>query len=403
MHNAFSTDYTYSLCEKCQAANCCSAYAIPLTAFDVLRYSISFNITPKEFMLKYTVDSYEDRDFIKTNEYIQKYYKDEKVLTFLARRIPYAYKASFCIFIIYDKKADAMRCASYNCRSDACRVCYADHCMTQGATYESVIYSKALIEEKKLASPYLESEYVRGLYNLAEHSYKAREEFKKGFAGFKFEYDIKKYQLDINEKLLRFEKYLNDNKVFYKDINIDKGMIEYPKYLNSLSNKNYKTKPDTCWYTNKDIPTRDYEVNAYLQPVVNYYRINSNNLSDSMLNGLRFIDSYVKYFPVLSTEESTINAKIKIAKLLNKALSITNGDVSKYINLIIKDLKKDLKSKYPLSQSPLMKVSSKFEKLQKNDGSWRTKVASSTSFREKTYLIFCETISMVCCIANNKG
>ena len=405
MEKSYSNKYTYSICEKCKAANCCAAFAIPLTGFDIIRYATALDITPKEFMLKYTVDSFEDMDFIKTNEYIQKCYKDEKVITFLARRIPYINKTSFCIFTLFDKQSGAMRCATYNCRSFACRSFYADDCMEQYGLYSSVVYSEALSSEE-LIEPYFESEYAKGLYNLSKHSYNARKEFKKGFAGYKFDYDIKKYQLDINEKLLRLEEWINfgikdkDCKDWY----LNRDMINYPEYIKKVSaRKNYKAKSEFCWDAfNTAIHPKVQETNLYIQPVIKKYRINPDDSELSIFNGLRFIDSYIKYFPILGTEKDTLSAKTKAAKLLNKALSVTSGNVNKYIKLIASDFKKDLKSNYPLSSSSLMKLNKELEKHQKNDGSWRGSVKPSTDFREKTYLIFCETISAVCYLANEK-
>lgn len=120
------------VCHSCVSGVCCvNQDAIALTSFDIFRLAAFFNMTPAEFMLNFTQDTFDGED-----DWIRREWNNNpknSVVTWLRRRGRTA--ASPCIFLKYIREADGTPrrvCSIHDGRPLSCREYYFIHCKTRG-------------------------------------------------------------------------------------------------------------------------------------------------------------------------------------------------------------------------------------------------------------------------------
>jgi Fe-S-cluster containining protein len=120
------------VCRGCLGGTCCvSEDPIHLTAFDILRLAALLDITPAEFLLKFTQDRFGEED----SESRRRRWIDDpesSTVTFLRRRANHA--VSPCIFLKYVRDDDGTVrriCGVHPGRPLACREYYYDTCKTR--------------------------------------------------------------------------------------------------------------------------------------------------------------------------------------------------------------------------------------------------------------------------------
>lgn len=121
-------DYRH-VCQDCISGGCCSSEdPIYLTSFDVFRLAAFFDMSPAEFMLKFTQDRFNDPE----GDEIRRILIEDRecsIVTYLRRRENL--RASPCIFLKYVREADGTPrriCSVHDGRPLACREFYFNHC-----------------------------------------------------------------------------------------------------------------------------------------------------------------------------------------------------------------------------------------------------------------------------------
>lgn len=120
------------VCGNCLSGACCTTEdPIYLTSFDVFRLAAFFDISPAEFLLNFTQDSFggEDSD-ITRRPWIDD--PDSSKVTYLRRRGNFP--TSPCIFLKYISEADGTPrriCSVHDARPLSCREFYFQHCKTR--------------------------------------------------------------------------------------------------------------------------------------------------------------------------------------------------------------------------------------------------------------------------------
>jgi Fe-S-cluster containining protein len=128
-----SFDDDGQVCHGCLSGVCClTEDPIGLTSFDILRLSSFFDMSPAEFMLKFTQDSFDGED---SDERRRSWNDDPKssIVTWLRRRDNFP--TSPCIFLKYVREADGTPhriCSIHDGRPLSCREFYFHHCKTRG-------------------------------------------------------------------------------------------------------------------------------------------------------------------------------------------------------------------------------------------------------------------------------
>ncbi len=151
-------------CHACLSGTCCSSEdPIILTAFDVLRLATFFNLSPAEFLLRFTQDRFAGED----SETKRRPYLDDpnsSTVTWLRRRANLP--SSPCIFLTYIKEADGTPrrvCGVHEARPLACREYYFDTCRTRWtgelATLQADGYEQ--IREGQITPARVENELAR--------------------------------------------------------------------------------------------------------------------------------------------------------------------------------------------------------------------------------------------------
>src|ERR1041384_8196162 len=124
-----SYDDERRVCSDCLSGACCeSEDPIFLSGFDVFRLAAFFNVSPAEFLLRFTQDSFGDDA---RGEMRRKLIDDPNcsIVTYLRRRDNFP--ASPCIFLKYVREEDGTPrrlCSVYDARPLACREFYFDLC-----------------------------------------------------------------------------------------------------------------------------------------------------------------------------------------------------------------------------------------------------------------------------------
>jgi Fe-S-cluster containining protein len=124
-----SYDDERQVCRDCLSGACCeSEDAIYLTSFDVFRLAAFFDVTPSEFLLRFTQERFDD-DLREDSrrESIDDY--GCSIVTYLRRRDNFP--ASPCIFLKYVRELDGTPrriCSVHEARPLACREFYFDTC-----------------------------------------------------------------------------------------------------------------------------------------------------------------------------------------------------------------------------------------------------------------------------------
>jgi hypothetical protein len=121
------------VCHACVSGACCTNQdAIALTSFDIFRLSAFFNMSPAEFMLKFTQDEFDGESSTRRREdWNNNPYNS--VVTWLRRRENFA--ASPCIFLKYIRDPDGTPrriCSVHDGRPLSCREYYFSHCKRRG-------------------------------------------------------------------------------------------------------------------------------------------------------------------------------------------------------------------------------------------------------------------------------
>ncbi len=140
----FASDH--AVCGECLAGSCCSSEdPIYITAFDILRLSAFFDLSPADFMLRFTQDRFEGEDSeLKRRAWIDD--SSTSVVTYLRRRANYP--TSPCIFLKYIRSEDGVPrrvCSIHPARPLSCREYYFDTCKTRWTGELAAIHSRALL------------------------------------------------------------------------------------------------------------------------------------------------------------------------------------------------------------------------------------------------------------------
>ena len=119
----------HTVCLHCVSGACCTTEgAIALTAFDVLRLAAFFDLSPGDFLEKFTQDRFVDpAGQARYTTWIEA--EESSIVTFLRRRSPAA--ASPCLFLKYVRDDDGTPrriCSVHPARPLACREYYYDTC-----------------------------------------------------------------------------------------------------------------------------------------------------------------------------------------------------------------------------------------------------------------------------------
>lgn len=121
------------VCHGCLSGVCClTEDPIGLTSFDILRLASFFDMSPAEFMFKFTQDSFDGED---SDERRRSWNDDPKssIVTWLRRRDNFP--TSPCIFLKYIRESDGTPhriCSIHDGRPLSCREFYFQHCKTRG-------------------------------------------------------------------------------------------------------------------------------------------------------------------------------------------------------------------------------------------------------------------------------
>lgn len=117
------------VCYHCVSGVCCSSEdPIALTGFDILRLSAFFNMSPADFMLKFTQDKFEGED---SDERRRHWHEDPKssIVTWLRRRDNHP--TSPCLFLKFVSEDDGTPrriCSIHDGRPLSCREYYYSEC-----------------------------------------------------------------------------------------------------------------------------------------------------------------------------------------------------------------------------------------------------------------------------------
>lgn len=121
-----------SVCSSCLGGTCCSSEdPIALTSFDLLRLATFLDLSPAEFLLRFTQDWFDGEE----NDLTRRAWIDDpnsSVITFLRRRANA--RTSPCIFLKYVREPDGTPrrvCSVHDARPLACREYYYDTCKTR--------------------------------------------------------------------------------------------------------------------------------------------------------------------------------------------------------------------------------------------------------------------------------
>jgi Fe-S-cluster containining protein len=214
------------VCHACVSGACCTNQdAIALTSFDIFRLSAFFNMSPAEFMLKFTQDEFEGepkthrREDWNNNPY-------NSVVTWLRRRENFA--ASPCIFLKYIRDPDGTPrriCSIHDGRPLSCREYYFSHCKRRGTGELAALLSEGFekVRDGEITEELVDAQLLRyegqdlSQARIAEHfQYSFWAEMKcvlnleqANLEGSK-SYNMADYQDPIDEKLNRVisSKYL---------------------------------------------------------------------------------------------------------------------------------------------------------------------------------------------------
>lgn len=124
---AFTDDR--SVCHNCLSGACCTSEdPIYLTSFDIFRLAAFFDLSPAEFLLKFTQDRFDGED----SNLVRRPWLDDpdsSKVTYLRRRgnTP----TSACIFLKYIREPDGTPrriCSVHDARPLSCREYYFNHC-----------------------------------------------------------------------------------------------------------------------------------------------------------------------------------------------------------------------------------------------------------------------------------
>lgn len=121
-----------AVCQACLSGTCCSSEdPIYLTAFDILRLSAYFDLSPAQWMLRFTQDRFEGEDSqLRRRSAIDD--PESSVVTYLRRRANYP--TSPCLFLRYIREPDGTPrrvCGVHPARPLSCREYYFDTCQTR--------------------------------------------------------------------------------------------------------------------------------------------------------------------------------------------------------------------------------------------------------------------------------
>ena len=121
-----------AVCHSCLSGTCCSSEdPIYLTAFDILRLSAYFDLSPAQWMLRFTQDRFEGEDSDwKRRSFVED--PNSSVVTHLRRRANAP--TSPCVFLTYIREADGTPrrvCGVHPARPLSCREYYFDTCQTR--------------------------------------------------------------------------------------------------------------------------------------------------------------------------------------------------------------------------------------------------------------------------------
>jgi Fe-S-cluster containining protein len=151
-------------CGHCLGGSCCqSEDAIYLTAFDVLRLSAFLDLSPADFLNRFTQESFAEGP-------LEPYRRqtiddpDSSVVTYLRRRSNRSY--SPCIFLKYVRDPDGTPrriCGVHPARPLACREYYQNHCKTRATGELAALQAHAfeMIRDGKVTLRVAEAERQR--------------------------------------------------------------------------------------------------------------------------------------------------------------------------------------------------------------------------------------------------
>lgn len=140
-------------CAHCLGGSCCqSEDAIYLTALDVLRLATYFDLSPAEFLRRFTQERFAEGPLEPYRRQIIDH-TDSSVVTYLRRRSNRSY--SPCIFLKYTRDPDGTPrriCGVHPARPLACREYYHHHCKTRATGELAALQAHAfeMIRDGKL-------------------------------------------------------------------------------------------------------------------------------------------------------------------------------------------------------------------------------------------------------------
>lgn len=146
----FSADR--AVCSACLGGTCCSSEdPISLTPFDILRLAAFFNLSPSEFLLRFTQDRFADDADFDRRSYLDD--PNSSVITFLRRRANR--RTSPCVFLKYIHEPDGTPrrvCSIHDARPLACREYYYDTCKTRWTGELAALQATGyeMVRDKKL-------------------------------------------------------------------------------------------------------------------------------------------------------------------------------------------------------------------------------------------------------------
>ncbi len=153
-----------AVCHSCLSGTCCSSEdPIYLTAFDILRLSAFFDLSPAQWMLLFTQDRFEGEDSDwKRRSFVDD--PDSSVVTHLRRRANAP--TSPCVFLTYIREEDGTPrrvCGVHPARPLSCREYYFDTCQTRWTGEIATLQAEGLeqVREGKISTEVVTRELER--------------------------------------------------------------------------------------------------------------------------------------------------------------------------------------------------------------------------------------------------
>jgi Fe-S-cluster containining protein len=245
------------VCHHCVSGACCSSEdPIYLTSFDILRLSAFFNMSPAEFLLKFTQDRFDGED----SDSVRRPWLDDpdsSKVTYLRRRanVP----TSPCIFLKYIREPDGTPrriCSVHDGRPLSCREYYFHDCQRRLASELATLLAEGFekVRDGEITAELVDAELARfGAHDFATAPASASMTYnfwlemrrvvhmeQANVEGAQ-SYDMAAYQDPIDEKLNRVlsAKYLRFEED-YGPVPRDEQLMPYTSGLSFAGSPEYQ-------------------------------------------------------------------------------------------------------------------------------------------------------------------